>query len=324
MNIKKILGYSAAACALMLASCSNEDVPVSQAVSFRVNPNTVVSGFEEYSGGELSVLADTYDLRVRLLIYNESGSLVSKSEELTNDYNHTVYMNANLEPGSYKVIALTDVVADENTFEYWSLADEEKLSTATVTDCGYIGGKYKLLGLRTLDIDITENQREVAVDVYPAGALAIVRFMNWNRYSDVSDFYLLSNRSCDDMRFDENGNPIYSVESSRDYDWILSSMEWDSNYSGGYSYVFMFPIDNMSLRFYAMSTADKLYGFGSATVNIEAGREYYFAWDVTNDTYDWQIFNTKSEPAGFREMTPNKEVTADMKDGKAIFKLNKL
>ncbi len=290
--MKKYLAIFAVLFTVILSSCSNDDIPVNQSITFKVNPSTVVSSYQEFQPGELSTLPSGANLRIRLLIYNEAGKLVAEDESYMNDYTHIMSSSFNLAQGVYTAVSCTDVVTDNKTFEYWDLSGKETLSTTTFTDKGYIGGSLKILGLNVTHFSVDSNTKDHNIDVKPAGALAFVWWKNWRRYNNVEAFRLYANRSCDNMTLNASGEPTYSVESSNDVsDWRIASMTYDSEYAGGYVYVFLFPVKNMTVQFGASLKDNKYTLFKNAKeiVDIELGREYYFTYDVTSEECEWLI-----------------------------------
>lgn len=291
-QMKKHLAILAVLFTVILSSCTNDDIPVSQAITFKVNPSTVVSSYQEFQPGELSSIPSGANLRMRLLIYNEAGNLVAEDETYMNDYTHIMTSSFNLEQGSYTAVACTDIVTDNKKFEYWDLSGKEKLSTTMFTDNGYIGGSLKILGIKVNHFSVDNELKEYHIDVKPAGALAFVWWKNWRRYNNVEAFRLYANRSCDNMTLNAYGEPTYSVESSNDVsDWRIASMTYDAEYAGGYVYVFLFPVKNMTVQFGASLKDNKYTLFKNAKeiVDIELGREYYFTYDVTSEECEWLV-----------------------------------
>lgn len=290
--MKKYLAIFAVLFTVILSSCSNDDIPVSQTITFKVNPSTVVSSYQEFEPGELSSIPSGANLRVRLLIYNEAGNLIAEDETYMNDYTHVMTSSFNLGQGNYTAVACTDIVTDNKTFEYWDLSGKEKLSTTMFTDNGYIGGSLKILGLKVNHFTVDNSLKEYSMDVKPAGALAFVWWKNWKRYNNVEAFRLYANRSCDNMTLNSDGEPTYSVESSNDVsDWRIASLTYDADYVGGYVYVFLFPVKNMTVQFGASLKDNKYTLFKNAKeiVDIELGREYYFTYDVTSEECEWLV-----------------------------------
>lgn len=286
--MKKYLAIFAVLFTVILSSCSNDDIPVSQSITFKVNPSTVVSSFDEYDAGELTVFPKGYLLRVRLLIYNEAGKLVSSDVQTFGDYSHIMSSSQNLEDGNYTVISTTDVITREDDQYAWILTGEENLTSLTITKTEYIRQQWGILGLETTHVNITSSTKDVNIDVKPAGALAIVFYNNWNHYSDVLKYKLNSDKVADNLILNSDGTPQYSVKSSSNTDYRISLVTWDSNYSGAYRYIFLFPMQNATLQFKCECDDDKTYLLGEpAKVDIEKGKEYLFSIDVETDKAEW-------------------------------------
>ncbi|MCS2309158.1 hypothetical protein NXX42_25705 [Bacteroides thetaiotaomicron] len=61
----------------VLTSCTNDDITISYATNFKINPATVITPFTfEMNAGELESFGSDHRLRVRLLTYN-SGRVIS-------------------------------------------------------------------------------------------------------------------------------------------------------------------------------------------------------------------------------------------------------
>ncbi|MCM1140140.1 MAG: hypothetical protein NC453_16365, partial [Muribaculum sp.] len=184
-QMKKYLAIFAVLFTVILSSCPNDDIPVSQTITFKVNPSTVVNCYDEYDAGELTVLPKGYSLRVRLLIYNETGKLVSSDVQKFSDYSHIMTSPQDLAEGEYTVVTITDIVTSTDEDFAWILSNEENLSTLSIAKTEYIREQWGILGLETTHVSISPSVKDVNIDVKPAGALAIVFYNNWNHYSDV-------------------------------------------------------------------------------------------------------------------------------------------
>lgn len=291
-----------ALCAMIISSCQNADIPVGQSITFKINSSTVVSSLLEESAGDLSSIDSDEQLYVSLYIYNEAGNLVGRETQKFSDYTHIMNSIQSIGAGEYTIVASTHIV-DDSGFKYWEFSGQENLSTFTVTDEGYIGGASKILGLTAQKIQVTETTREITLNVECAGAVALVNVENWNRYSNVKTFGLMANKSCDDVKFDYNGQLNYSIETKKDYTYWMTKWTYDSKYIGAYGYTFMFPYTNISMSFVAVTEAnDYIYIGESCTDNILKGHTYWFAYDVTEeetywaDATNWSSYSTKANP----------------------------
>jgi hypothetical protein len=273
--------------AVILSSCSNDDIPVGQSITFKVNPSTVVSSLLEFSPGDLSSIDSDENLYVSLYIYNEAGALVSSEVQKFKDYTHIMNSVQSIEAGEYTVVASTQIIDDED-FKYWEITGIDNLSTFNVKDKGYIGGSAKILGLSAQKINVTSSTKEVSINVECAGAVALVQMLNWNRYSNISDYGLVANKSCDDVTLDYDGGLNYSVKSKSSYSYWLVKWNYNSAYSGAYSYTFMFPYTNINLAFVAVTTSGSNEYLGDeCTGNIEKNHTYWFAYDVQEEETYW-------------------------------------
>lgn len=286
--MKKLLSLFAAVVAVMLSSCSNDDIPVRQPITFKVNPSTVISGFNEYSPGELTVFPTNFMLRVRLLVYNNNGSLVASDTQTFSDYSHIMTSHQTLEEGAYTIVTLTDVITKTDDNFAWILSNEQSLTTLKLTQGEYIRHQLGILGLETKKVNISSSTTDISIDVKPAGALAFVLYGNWNQYSDVVYYKLITNKLSDNLSLNSEGEPQFSITSASTLKYRMSRVEWDKNYLGAYRYIFLFPMQNVYYQFACEADDEKTYTLGeSALVNIEKGKEYYFSIDVETEETEW-------------------------------------
>lgn len=297
---KRIALYAGLACLFGLGSmgfvsCGDDDDDggvVDHNVTFKVNPQTVVSDFVEMEAGQLTTLDPEDNLNVCLYIYNSQGLLVAQDKQQVADYSRRTSKSIALGTGNYTVVAATYVTFDDSDepngeFSYWDFTDTNKLATFKVTDRGYIGSKWKILGLTSKKITVDSETYEVNIDVKCAGAVALVRVMNWKKYDDIERFSLRSNKACDYAQFTSGGTLDYSYQSSNNFGFLFFNMEYDPKYNGGYGFTFMFPFNNVRMLFSA-SSEEGWWELGEQkTMNIEVGHAYLFTYDVENDVNVW-------------------------------------
>lgn len=301
IKMKKYLTLLPAIAAIMLSSCSNDDIPTGQAITFNINPETVVAGLVENTPGALTSIDDDDLLYVSLYVYNDAGVLVASDTQTFHDYTHKMKSIQSIGAGDYTVVAATQIISDGD-FRYWSFSGEKNLTTFTVTDEGYIGGSAKILGLSAQKVRVTESSKEININVECAGAVALVRVNNWNRYTNVAEFALESNKSCDNVRFDSRGQLDYSVETKSDYGWWMIKWGYDSNYSHGYGYTFMFPYSDIRMRFCAILDNGNKVALGTPCLaDIRKGYTYFFTYDVTSEETEWTEYNSSYRPAAPQE-----------------------
>lgn len=174
-------------------SCTDkDDVDIKYQVDFTVSPEKVMSGFEEYKEGDFALDTDS-KVRIRALIYDMSGNLVSKTEELVNSYTTNLTFSTVLPIGEYNVITSTDVVEGSSVSNlssaYWTFSSEDNLSKLTINRenlMDYMG--TGTLGLSQTKVAVNEPT-SVAIQVKPITAMIYCLFMNFNDFKG-SDFNL--------------------------------------------------------------------------------------------------------------------------------------
>lgn len=269
----------------LYSSCSNDEITISQAITFKVNPATVVENLYERNAGDLTSLSSGSKLQVSLYIYDENGSLVDKVSNEFSAYTHMMTTDVFLTPGSYTAVATSHVTS---SVDYWTFSGLEQLSTFKITDNGYIGGKSKILGLSIMKFNVNENSETFNINIENAGAVALVWFYQWNKYNNVSVYSLMGKQTCDYVSFDNYGSKDYSIKSESTYKYYKVKFEYDSSYSGANAYFFTFPIKNASFRFYAETTDDQLVTMGPEFVdNVYQGASYVFFYDFEEDEASW-------------------------------------
>ena len=275
----------------LFSSCTNDDITISRAITFKINPATVVENLCEYDAGDLTSLDGGSSLYVSLYIYDNKGILVDKVSNSYSAYTHMMTADIELPSGDYTAVATSHV---SSSVDYWIFSGQDQLSTFKIKDNGYIGGKDKILGLTIKTFTVGNNSETFNIDIENAGAVALVLFNSWNKYSNVVEYALKGKQSCDYISFDNQGNKDYSIQSESSYNFRKILFDYDSDYDGAVGYFFTFPIRNASFRFYAETTDNESIPMGPEFVgDVKVGDTYYFVYDFENDEATWY------------DMTPN-------------------
>ena len=297
--MKKIL-VSLIAIVGLLSSCTNDDIKIANEIAFTINPSTVVENLAEVEPGELTVLPNGLSLRVQLFVYNKEGLLVAYDSKDMPDYSHLVTSTQNLPEGEYVILTSTHIT--DGTDKYaWIVSSKENINSLTIKEDGIIRQQYGILGLSSQKITVTKKTKDIRLDVQLAGAVAIVRYRNYNTRGDLVNAYsLISNKNAEAIHLDTNGEIQYSYNSKNDYAYRLSRVEPEPNYSHARRYIFMFPMKDVKLSFAAEVGTDKDYKtipLGQECLDdIIAGREYYFVFDAETLTSTWEFFNPSEAP----------------------------
>lgn len=294
MIMKKYISLVAVALIALFTSCSNDEVEISKAITFKLNPATVVDKLYERNAGDLTALSGSSKLLVSLYVYDENGALVNHTVNDFSAYTHMMNVDVYLPAGRYTAVATTHVTGD---VDYWTFSGTDQLSTFKITDNNYIGGKSKILGLSIKSFTIGANIETININIENAGAVALVRFYQWNKYNNVKYYSLLGKQACDYVSFDNNGAKDYSVSSKSTYNFYKAKFEYDSNYTSSSGYFFTFPIKNASFRFYAETTDNQYVALSQEFVDdVVQGESYLFLYEFVADGTD---------EAYWYNMTPN-------------------
>lgn len=288
----------------VVSSCTNDDIEISTATTFNINIDGVISPFVEYTDGELTAIDSDYKIRTRLFLYDEKGDLAAEEVQFLKNYSAKAKVETYVAPGTYTAIVMTDVVqitSSKISFQYWLFSDSTKLSTATIKDPRYIGGRYKILGLDSKQLKITGKDGDISFYPQPAGALILCDINNWNAYSNYVVYGWETNRTCDYCTFDQNGKCNPSIEASNKYAWYLSKSTVNKSYNGIYGYYFVFPMKNASYRFFCQDKNKDQYYFEDSEITIseiKAGDEFYFVATLKDpdnrnkDTFEYYDITT--------------------------------
>lgn len=323
--MKKILSLFAAVVAVMLSSCSNDDIPVGRPININVDPSTVVSSFIEYTPGEITTLSSNNKLRIRLLVYDENGNRVKSDSAFSEDYTHIKKFSLNLPEGKYITVAITDVVAN-NGIEFYTLLNTEKLTTTSLSYNSYIGGTAAILGLTTEYIYITPNKQDYNIRVKPAGALVFCGVDNWNdclNYADpnsttdrldIKKYIIYSDKSQSGLTLNSSGEPIYSIKTAdlnkECYLWFSATRNTSREYY--YNYSFKFPMKNVTIGWAGETSTDRWNLSDQFKVEIEAGKNYYFILDMSDLETEWdELKNGSNAPAMMMKAQESKALMVD-------------
>lgn len=285
--MKKYLAIFAVLFTVILSSCSNDDIPVSYNCIVRVNPATVMSGFTyQVKPGDLDGVSSGNELRIRLYIFDEEGALVEQLAQFVPNYLTTASFETTIPNGKmYQLVALTDEVRKSDDFEWWSVSDENQISTMKISYKGavYDFGSQEILGLKSDWIYSGDNP---TVNVEAAGALVCTLCSNLHAYSNVGSVLIFANRTNGYYDFSNadiiESNPILDENST-----LISLKDIPNKKTqASYSYKFMMPQKNMRIYYGISDTKGDVLAVSAAEgVELEMGREYkcYLTFDPNND-----------------------------------------
>ena len=292
--MKKILYSLIAILAMVMSSCSNDDIKLLHSVNIKVNPSKVISTFTyEENAGELESFPDTLKLRTRLLAYDAKGELKDSAVQYLTNYGSIASYSLNLEEGDYMMVAITDVVkmkSNEVKLEYWHLKNRESLSETKLSDAGMIGGQYKILGVESKKFTVDKTSKECLLYPQAVGALCYVKYHNIHYNPEVKQFSLEMTKTSDFLQFSNSGEWEPSVQNNNgSFDWYLSFIKpenYAKNIKNVYGYYFVLPMSNVNFKFTFKYSDGETYDLSSnEAISLKAGVEYGFDIDalIRND-----------------------------------------
>lgn len=307
--MKNYILFLVSAIMFAFTSCtSSEDIEINDIQSkyqavFKINPSTVVEPFTwQPTPGELSTIPSDHKLRIRTLIYDMNGNLITADSIQISNYSTFVNFEAELEKGNYTVIAVSDVVqpGDEQVPEYWYLENFNSLNTTKITHAGWIGEQCEILGITSQIISVSETNNEYKIDIQPAGAVIYTYYRNIHEYSDIKRYQLEITQTIKEGVFDSNGKFNGSLENKdNEYLWRLSVVYPENiNIDGGYIISYVMPQNNLRLRYAAYTyTGNKDDNEGEGywmgkelhIPSIKAGDEFYITADFADAVNDYGV-----------------------------------
>lgn len=310
--MKKYISLLVVAIIAIFSSCTNDEIEITHATTIKVNPSGVIAPFNfELEAGELESFESGCKLRVRVLAYNEQGGLCSQNEQYLTNYAGLANCNLSLSNGTYRVIAITDVVdtnAGAKYPEYWKLSGIENLSTTRLTDAGSTGGQNKILGVASKSVNIIDGENSYTLNPEPVGALCLVWMRNMLHYSGITQFDIDMNRTSDFLEFSNDGTFTPAIDNNNgEYDWILCRFNRDDSWNNLYNYYFVLPMKNVSFRASVLQDDSWLSNIAQEqTINLEAGVEY----GIILDLYDTESTQTNNVSFEVGALTSTRSVTS--------------
>ena len=270
-------------------SCTNDDITITRATNFKINPSTVIAPFTfENEVGELEGIPSSYKLRIRLLIYTVEGNLVKEEEGLYTSYASTMAVNTYLANGDYIAIAISDIVSNDKSTTYWDLSSYDMLSTATITKTEWIGDYGReILGVAKSTFSVVDDKdQDIKIDIKPAGSLFMVSYWGTQRYNDVEFYELAVSKNIVDCKFDKQGN-FTSTWENCNFSKRINVHNMDGN--GGnwyYHYAYVLPTNNLKLKYRAYLDSEEYVDITpEMNISPQAGEEYWVIVDLDENTY---------------------------------------
>lgn len=203
--MKKILYCLTALFAVMLASCSNDDIEVSTtgSLTMNVSTQTVYDQFEATESVRETLRNDGYYLHVMTFLYDKDGNLVTQKEENIKSYNTVQFDFGAVPDGEYTALTIETMMRENSTTKKiespaWDFVDTEKLSTVKVKQDAIEVAFIYAIGAST-DKIVVDGPSAYNVTPNGIGSLVEFYFKNYDKSNyidagfatdDIIDYYL--------------------------------------------------------------------------------------------------------------------------------------
>lgn len=187
--MKKILYSLIAVLAMVMSSCSNDDIEVIKTggVNFNVSTQSVYDDFEVAELFKNNFLSGSYNIGVYTFVYDEEGNLAASDSLYTKTFGSVEQRFGNLLCGEYTAITVEMLVdADDNyQSDAWRIIGKEKLSTLEIVHKDYIDSSkeddeksydaywYMAVGYIATKLNV-ENKSEQILNVIPKGIGVVI------------------------------------------------------------------------------------------------------------------------------------------------------
>ena len=313
--MKKIIYIAFALAAVLVSSCSNDDILIeSESKTNDVNVTISLSNlYSTYNFNDtkhdLTVTEDyrTFysefekSIEVRTLFYNSDGVLTDSLHTYATTTN-AVSQSLKLAAGKYTVVttlSFSEKTSSGKESPYWSLVNRENLSAAYI-EANWRFNKWSILSYGAQTVTVTSGQAtRINIDTAPVGALVYLYMQNFQyqseaTYGTVADngirsLCLYSQDIADGYRLDPNASEkyVYKAATGSNSWYRLSSLWEPESFSDdwtffqtnlyGYTHI-LAPSSHMIFGY--MSEGDSGFtGYGENTYSITNGQTYLAYWD---------------------------------------------
>ena len=198
-KILNILTIMLTLCLLSSSSCSNDDIPMEYVVgrhnvTCKVNPKTIIDPlvvanlFVNQSVGNSIYEIFGHKLRIRLLVYDNHGKLVSLQEKNVDDYRAITDFSVNLPEGEYRIFSICDLVS-VNGDEYWTLSEEQDITTLKMKKSNQPFGSWGCLIGYTSDDFSLDKDIEIKCDLNPMCVIVNLQFIQYSNSKLINYIY---------------------------------------------------------------------------------------------------------------------------------------
>lgn len=248
-------------------SCTDqEDIEIAYQSEMGITAAHIFDDYEQFQVGDFDMSKDGWKLNLQVLVYDESGKLVDKTEKLCNSLSESLNYAPYLAPGNYTVVSIADFRDGLGGagYKFWNIENELNIQDLSITENdSYFPVVFETLGIDIQKIEITNASKSITADIKPVTSLVHVYmsdkdYSGWgiegySRFCVLSDGYFIKAlKAKNNVRF-ENGDLKFNYsEQLSNYNLAISETltKWnDKEAPTSYLYRALLPEENKGFSF---------------------------------------------------------------------------
>ena len=248
-------------------SCTDqEDIEITYQSEMGITAAHIFDDYEQFQVGDFDMSKDGWKLNLQVLVYDESGKLVDKTEKLCNSLSESLTYAPYLAPGNYTVVSIADFRDGLGGagYKFWNIENESNIQDLSITENdSYFPVVFETLGIDVQNIEITNASKSIVADIKPVTSLVHVYmsdkdYSGWgidgySRFCVLSDGYFIKAlKAKNNVRF-ENGDLKFNYsEQLSNYNLAISETvtKWnDKKAPTSYLYRALLPEENKGFSF---------------------------------------------------------------------------
>lgn len=250
-----------------IVSCTDqEDIEITYQSEMGITAVHIFDDYEPFQVGDFDMSKDGWKLNLQVLVYDESGTLVDKTEKLCNSLSESLNYAPYLAPGNYTVVSIADFREGlgGTGYKFWNIENETNIQDLSITENdSYFPVVFETLGIDVQKIEITNASKSIMADIKPVTSLVHVYmsdkdYSGWgiegySRFSVLSDGYFIKAlKAKNNVRF-ENGDLLFNYsEQLSNYNLAISEVltKWtDKKAPTSSNYRALLPEENKGFSF---------------------------------------------------------------------------
>lgn len=220
--MKKILFGLITLVATIVSCTDQEDIEIAYKSGIGITAAHIFDDYEQFQDGDFDMSKEGWKLHLSVFVYDESGKLVDKSEQLCDKISESLSYTPHLIPGNYTVVSIADFREGlgGNGYRFWYIENESNIQDLSITENdSYFPVVFETLGIDVQKIEITNESKLISADIKPITSLVHVYmsdkdYSGWgvdgySRFSVLTaGYYIKAIKAKNNVRF-ENGEVSY-------------------------------------------------------------------------------------------------------------------